>query len=325
MLFNEFTYWSFGIECETKYKIRMKKNEATGLYPVITSAPLIEFSRVSTGERLMFVYPDMGDNIERTAEIVTEPLLISNISFHKAYKKITQFIILEFYNHHDNTLTKEQFAEDFSKFKIDNNTNSVIQDTQARLLVSAIEIHGSQSNSLNNQISFGIPMSDLHEFIKPLLYDDTKLDWYYPNRHDNLCQDFEACERFAFNYLLCVLIKYCKILNNTDYNFNPDHPSAKNSWRFMPRTPPALVLDNLISEQKLKITKKLKEELFKIFSDNTEITPKLTDAYDNIIMNKSPVGGHTSTLRKIAGPDTENMFVFEIRQPAALFDNYFYE
>lgn len=304
-LFEENPDWTFGIETELKCKIESKSS--------------VNFISILDpyGRETVRVFADMGttcedmQTIQRTIEIITNPIRIGDVQQHRKNMNIAGFFISIFKLSNNCTIKKESMITAFNNY-IQNFPE--LYGYTCKVLWNKLNlINGIRDNGIaGNQITFGLPFSNLDKF-----FEQVHTPWYEPDKYHFIPKNNIENSRLnqsVYNYVYCMLLYLSEILNeHQDITYS----TVKNLWGAMPRR----AVTDLIRTYNI-------ESLWQIIKTNfTNNVPAAfaksrQTAYD-LLKAGDTVGGHTKSI--VTGFDSANdpQVMFEIRNPGGDCAEYF--
>ena len=290
--FNDKPYWTFGIELELNCKVEAKSSFA--------------FLTISDEHKnkVIEVSGDMGFGDQRTVEISTSPIKLSEEAQHRKNMQLIRFI-KELFNNiaqaDNHSMTKSQMENEFREF-ISRADNMLSPKYTFGGLLNKLTITSMNPVSVGaEQISFGMPITDVDYFLQSM-----GAPWYQTGKF--VLEGATDEQQWKYNYTLCVIEHLISLLSK---KMDITSPNAKNSWVVMPRNPVS-ELWNKGLRQGIPLNHVL--DLFQ----KTYEPEKINEAYE-YLNDGGPVGGKLSSIVRL-----EKQIVFECRTiPACLREFYF--
>lgn len=281
-LFNDKPDWTFGIELELNCKVKAKSS-----FPFLTITDENE-------KKVLEVSGDMGAGDERTVEIATSPVKISEETQHRDHMQLIGFLkglfdhIAQVDGH---TMTRDQMENEFREFM--NGTNHTLSSryTFNGLLKELTITSVNPVATMTEQISFGVPVTDVDYFLQSM-----NASWYQTGKF--VLKDATAEQQWKYNYTLCLMEHLISLLSS---GMDITSPMAKNSWVAMPRNPVSELWDKGL-QQGVPL-----KNVLDLFQNTYELN-KINEAYE-YLSNGGPAGGKLSSIVRL-----EKQIVFECRK-----------
>lgn len=317
--------WTYGMECELPYDVRFSLSEKP------TSITFLEVRHNDKAK--VRLYADMGDEV-RTVEMITEPIKIGEKAEREKNLKIMAFLIclLKKWSGIMNVqlIEKDIIEKEFSFFT--SLYDGEFKDYKIVLLVPKVYV--IKTFERGNQISFGMPFSDIELFFEEYERIDKENQgteekqeieenkeredsflWWGKNRYE--FSGGNDLDKKIYNYIMCTIVKLAEVKGTCEdvTGFN-----AKNAWGLMPRIAPAALLEHVSSRE-------VKREIYNAIMDNQKFPQEVSQkslefAREYLVQGKGSIGGHSESIRQTL-PDEKMLMVFEVRIPNMRFSEYF--